>query len=162
MKRSLPAALQTIPELADGVFPTGRLSLEISYASEAFIVTLDLAAAYLQAGEKTKADSLLSLVESELPHWQGAGAWDWGYGIADVELYALRGGERTSPGGPPRARSGRHEIHVALAAPLQPEPRFDPRHTRIRRHRRRDRSGHGRPARAGARDGAQRGTGTDP
>jgi TolB-like protein/cytochrome c-type biogenesis protein CcmH/NrfG len=83
--------LTNYPELADGVFPTGRLSLEISYASEAFIVTLDLAAAYLQAGEKTKADSLLSLVESELPHWQGAGAWDWGYGIADVELYALRG-----------------------------------------------------------------------
>jgi hypothetical protein len=79
--------LTNYPELADGVFPTAADNLP----SEAFSVTLDLAAAYLQAGEKTKADSLLSLVESELPHWQGAGAWDWGYGIADVELYALRG-----------------------------------------------------------------------
>jgi tetratricopeptide (TPR) repeat protein len=79
------------PELADGVFPTGRLSIENSRVSEAFSVTLDLAAAYLQAGEEAKAESLLSLVESELPHWSGAGAWDWGYGIADVELYALRG-----------------------------------------------------------------------
>jgi tetratricopeptide (TPR) repeat protein len=83
--------LTNYSQLVDGVFPTGRLALESSKVSEAFIVTLDLAAAYLQAGEKAKADSLLSLVESELPHWPGAGAWEWGYGIADVELYALRG-----------------------------------------------------------------------
>ncbi len=33
----------------------------------------------------------MSLVESELPHWPQIGPWGWGYGYADVELYALRG-----------------------------------------------------------------------
>ena len=38
-----------------------------------------------------KAESLLSLIESELPHWSQTGAWFGGYGYADVELHALRG-----------------------------------------------------------------------
>jgi tetratricopeptide (TPR) repeat protein len=78
------------PELANGSFPNERLQVD-STIWEAFLVTLDLASAYLHAGEKAKAESLLSLVESELPHWQSAGQWLWGYGIADVELHALRG-----------------------------------------------------------------------
>jgi hypothetical protein len=56
---------------------------------EAFLVTLDLASAYLRAGHEAKAESLLSLVESELPHWPTT--WEWGHSIADVELHALRG-----------------------------------------------------------------------
>ncbi len=53
------------------------------------MVTLDLASTYLQAGQKARAESLFSLVESELPHWSKAAVW--GHGIADVELHALRG-----------------------------------------------------------------------
>jgi tetratricopeptide (TPR) repeat protein len=79
------------PELADDIFPIERVRVD-SMIWEAFMVTLDLASAYIHSGEKAKAESLLSLVESELPYWSsGAGAWGWGYGIADVELYALRG-----------------------------------------------------------------------
>jgi hypothetical protein len=55
------------------------------------LVTLDLASAYLHSGEKAKAESLLSQVESELPHWLKGGASFLSYGIADVELHALRG-----------------------------------------------------------------------
>ena len=80
------------PELADGKFPTGRSPNEYFPVWEAFLVTLDLASVYLHAGEKAKAESLLSLVESELPHWSRAGGfWGWGYGYANVELHALRG-----------------------------------------------------------------------
>ncbi len=77
------------PELADGKFPTGRLSVWNLPAWEAFLATLDLASAYLHVGKKAKAESLLSLVESELPHWSTVVFW--GYGIADAELHALRG-----------------------------------------------------------------------
>jgi tetratricopeptide (TPR) repeat protein len=77
------------PELAARKFPIGRLGIEHSQVWEAFIVTLDLASGYLRAGERAKAESLLSLVESELPHWPKTSLW--GSGIADVELHALRG-----------------------------------------------------------------------
>jgi TolB-like protein len=77
------------PELADGKFPTGRFSIPSFSVWESFIVTLDLASVYLHGGQEAKAESLLSLVESELPHWSRTSAW--GYGIADVELHALRG-----------------------------------------------------------------------
>ncbi len=76
------------PELADGTFPNEQLQ-GYSTIWEAFLVTLDLASAYLRAGQEAKAESLLSRVESELPHWPSA--WEWGHGIADVELHALRG-----------------------------------------------------------------------
>jgi tetratricopeptide (TPR) repeat protein len=76
------------PELADGTFRSERLGIR-SPVWEAFIVTLDLASAYLRAGQEAEAESLLSLVESELPHWPRT--WVWGHGIADVELHALRG-----------------------------------------------------------------------
>jgi predicted Zn-dependent protease len=76
------------PELADGTFQGVRLDYH-SPVWEAFIVTLDLASAYLRAGQEAEAESLLSLVESELPHWPRT--WEWGHGIADVELHALRG-----------------------------------------------------------------------
>jgi tetratricopeptide (TPR) repeat protein len=79
------------PELADGKLPTWRLSVENLPIWETLLVTLDLASAYFHAGEKAKAESLLSLVESELPHWPRAGTWELGHGIADVELHALRG-----------------------------------------------------------------------
>jgi tetratricopeptide (TPR) repeat protein len=77
------------PELADGIFPTRRLAVDSSWIPEAFFVTLDLASVYLQAGENEKAESLLSLVESELPHWSKD--FVWGHGFANVELHALRG-----------------------------------------------------------------------
>jgi TolB-like protein/Tfp pilus assembly protein PilF len=77
------------PELADGIFPTRRLAVEYSWIPEAFLVTLDLASVYLHAGENAKAESLLSLVESELPHWPTDIVW--GHGFANVELHALRG-----------------------------------------------------------------------
>jgi tetratricopeptide (TPR) repeat protein len=76
------------PELADAMFPTARSNFS---AWEAFLVALDLASAYLRAGEMMKAESLLSLIESELPHWSQTGAWLSGYGYADMELHALRG-----------------------------------------------------------------------
>jgi hypothetical protein len=78
------------PELGDGMFRSERFGNH-SPVWEAFIVTLDLVSVYLHAGEKLKAESLLSLVESELSHWPKGGAWGWGSGIADVELHALRG-----------------------------------------------------------------------
>ncbi len=49
------------------------------------MVALDVASAYLHAGEKAKAESTLSLIESELPHWPLDSQF------ADVELHALRG-----------------------------------------------------------------------
>ncbi len=57
----------------------------------AFVAALDFASAYIRAGEKEKGESLLSMVESELPHWPQIGAWGMGYGYANVELHALRG-----------------------------------------------------------------------
>jgi TolB-like protein/Flp pilus assembly protein TadD len=81
--------LTLYPELADGIFPTRRLSAEYSFVPEAFSVTLDLASVYLHAGENAKAESLLSLIESELPHWPTGIVW--GHGFANVELHALRG-----------------------------------------------------------------------
>jgi tetratricopeptide (TPR) repeat protein len=78
------------PELAGGTFLNEQLPVNW-FIWEAFLVTLDLASAYLHSGEKAKAESLLSQVESELPHWPKGGGGVWGYGIADVELHALRG-----------------------------------------------------------------------
>jgi TolB-like protein len=82
--------IKEYPVLAEGKLPIGELS-SVYDIGEAFSVTLDLAAAYLHAGEKAKAESLLSLVETELPHWPQIGVWGAGYGYADVELHALRG-----------------------------------------------------------------------
>jgi tetratricopeptide (TPR) repeat protein len=82
--------LKRYPVLAKGQFPIGERS-NVYDVWEAFSVTLDLAAAYLHAGEKVQAESLLSLVESELPHWPQVGSWIFGYFYADVELLALRG-----------------------------------------------------------------------
>ena len=79
------------PELADGTFPSTKLLIPDRPIWEAFLVTLDLASVYLHAGDKVQAELLLSLVETELPHWPRAGASIWGYGIADVALHALRG-----------------------------------------------------------------------
>jgi TolB-like protein/Tfp pilus assembly protein PilF len=81
--------LTQYPELVDGMFPTERLLLIDTDAQEAFMVTLDLASTYLQAGQKARAESLFSLVESELPHWPRTTMW--GDDIADVELHVLRG-----------------------------------------------------------------------
>jgi hypothetical protein len=55
------------------------------------MVTLDLASAYLRAGQKEQSESLFSLVESELSHWPRRTMWV--HDIADVELHALRGEE---------------------------------------------------------------------
>jgi len=79
--------LTDYPELGDGKFPT-NISTGVE---EAFPVTLGLASVYLQAGEKAKAEKLLSAVESEIPHWPQTLAWGWGSGFADVDLHALRG-----------------------------------------------------------------------
>jgi TolB-like protein len=80
--------LEQYPVLAESRFPIGTHS-SLTDVSDAFTVTLDLASAYLRAGEQSKADSLLALVESELPHWPQIDPW--GYGYANVELHALRG-----------------------------------------------------------------------
>jgi TolB-like protein/DNA-binding winged helix-turn-helix (wHTH) protein/cytochrome c-type biogenesis protein CcmH/NrfG len=79
------------PELEEGVLPIRRLRRGFSWVPEAFLVTLDLASVYLRAGENEKAESLLSLIESELPHWPTDIVW--GHGFANVELHALRGEE---------------------------------------------------------------------
>ncbi len=76
------------PELAEARFQ----SEQFSYSSppvETFTASLDLASAYLRAGREAEAESLLSLIEFELPHWSTDS--QWGHGIADVELHALRG-----------------------------------------------------------------------
>jgi len=78
------------PELVGEKFPNEWVQV-YSNVWEAFSVTLDLASAYLHSGEKAKAESLLYQVEFELPHWPKRGVGVWGYGIADVELHALRG-----------------------------------------------------------------------
>jgi cytochrome c-type biogenesis protein CcmH/NrfG len=88
-KEIITRYLTYYPELADGKFPIWRLSSQHRPIWEALIVTLDLASAYMHYGEKAKAESLLSLVESELPHWSRTG--EYGYGFANVELHALRG-----------------------------------------------------------------------
>jgi TolB-like protein/Tfp pilus assembly protein PilF len=77
------------PELADGRLPTWRQSIEPHQLFGAFVVSLDLASVYLHAGDEAKAQALLSLVESELPYWPETALWR--YGIADVELHAIRG-----------------------------------------------------------------------
>ncbi|MCH8891520.1 MAG: hypothetical protein IH827_10670 [Myxococcales bacterium] len=79
--------LTDYPELRDAKVPN-EFSTSIW---EAFIVTLDLASVYLQAGEEAKAESLLSAAESEIPHWPQTAAWGLGYGFANVDLHALRG-----------------------------------------------------------------------
>jgi TolB-like protein/tetratricopeptide (TPR) repeat protein len=77
------------PALADGRIPVEQAALGETAVRYIFFATLDLAAAYLRAGEEGKADSLLSLVGSELPHWPRTMVS--GHGFADVELHALRG-----------------------------------------------------------------------
>jgi TolB-like protein/Flp pilus assembly protein TadD len=79
------------PELADARFDNERLGFNSSTA-ESFMVALDLASAYLRTGQEAKAESLLSLVESELPYWPAHSLW--GHGTADVELHALRGNNK--------------------------------------------------------------------
>jgi tetratricopeptide (TPR) repeat protein len=81
--------LTQYPELADRKFPTERFLFFDTDAQEAFMVTLDLASAYLRAGQREEAESLFSLAESELSHWPRRTMW--GHDIADVELHALRG-----------------------------------------------------------------------
>jgi TolB-like protein/Tfp pilus assembly protein PilF len=76
------------PELADGRFGSERFSVA-SPVWETLTATLDLASAYLHTGRAAEAEALLSLVESELPHWPINSPWDCG--IADVELHVLRG-----------------------------------------------------------------------
>jgi hypothetical protein len=78
--------LAYIPELMAGHFPVWKAAAENESLAGIFWVALDLASAHLQAGADDKANALLSLVESEFPHWGR-----WGYGFADVELHALRG-----------------------------------------------------------------------
>ena len=58
-------------------------------APEAFLVSVDLASAYLHAGQEVEAERLLSLVEFELPYWSRDLVL--GHGIADAEFHALRG-----------------------------------------------------------------------
>ena len=77
------------PELADGRLPAWAPHFEPHQLSEVFVVSLDLAYVYRKAGEAEKARALLSLVESELPHWPRTALWR--YGLADVQLHALRG-----------------------------------------------------------------------
>jgi hypothetical protein len=79
--------LTDYPELGDGEFPTNVFT----GVEEAFSITLGLASVYLQAGEQAKAQTLLSAVESEIPHWPQPLAWGWGSGFASVDLHALRG-----------------------------------------------------------------------
>jgi hypothetical protein len=81
--------LTLYPELADGRLPTVDQGMNSYPFLGSLVVTLDLASVYLHAGEEAKARALLSLVESELPHWPRTALWR--YGIADVELHALRG-----------------------------------------------------------------------
>jgi hypothetical protein len=76
------------PELADGSFRSERFGFN-SPIGETLMATLDLASAYLHAGQEAEAESLLSLVELEFPHWPKNSLW--GHGTADVELHALRG-----------------------------------------------------------------------
>jgi hypothetical protein len=87
-KDTITRYLTHYPELADGRFPSERFRVD-SLASEAFLVSLDLASAYLHAGQEVAAERLLSLVEFELPYWSTDSMI--GHGIADAELHALRG-----------------------------------------------------------------------
>jgi TolB-like protein/Tfp pilus assembly protein PilF len=77
------------PELANGRLSAWRQSIEPHPLFGALVISLDLASVYRQAGEDAKAEALFSLVESELHHWPRTALWR--YGVADVELHALRG-----------------------------------------------------------------------
>ncbi len=79
--------LTDYPEMGDGKVPTHR----VVGVDDALPITLSLASVYLQAGERAKAEKLLSAVESEIPNWPQSLAWGWGSGFADVDLHALRG-----------------------------------------------------------------------
>jgi hypothetical protein len=61
----------------------------LSRTAKVFRVSLDLASAYLHAGQEVAAEQLLSLVEFELPYWSGDSVL--GHGIADAELHVLLG-----------------------------------------------------------------------
>jgi hypothetical protein len=61
----------------------------LSRTAKVFRVSLDLASAYLHAGQEVAAERLLSLVEFELPYWPRDSVL--GHGIADAELHVLRG-----------------------------------------------------------------------
>ncbi len=69
----------------------GKVPIEFSTSTwEGLIVTLDLASVYLQAGEEAKAESLLSVAETELLHWPQTAPYGQGYGFANVHLHVLR------------------------------------------------------------------------
>jgi TolB-like protein len=78
--------LTEYPDLGDGKVPTED-AFDIE---EAFVVALSLASVYLQAGEETKAETLLSAVESEMAYWPQV-ALGPGSGFAKVDLHVLRG-----------------------------------------------------------------------
>jgi tetratricopeptide (TPR) repeat protein len=79
--------LANYPELRDGKVPI-ELSIGVW---DGLIITLNLASAYLQAGEEAKAETLLSAAEEEMHYWPQAAAWGLGYGFANVDLHTLRG-----------------------------------------------------------------------
>jgi hypothetical protein len=79
--------LANYPELRDGKVPI-ELSIGVW---DGLIITLNLAAAYMQAGEEAKAETLLSAAEEEMAYWPQTAAWGLGYGFANVDLHALRG-----------------------------------------------------------------------
>jgi TolB-like protein/predicted Zn-dependent protease len=90
-KDTITRYLTHYPELANGTFPSERFRFD-SDVPDAFLVSLDLASAYLHAGQDVEAERLLSLVEFELPYWSRDSVL--GHGIADAELHALRGDKK--------------------------------------------------------------------
>jgi tetratricopeptide (TPR) repeat protein len=78
--------LTEYPDLGDGKVPTED-AFDIE---EAFVVALSLASVYLQAGEETKAETLLAATESEMAYWPQV-ALGPGSGFAMVDLHILRG-----------------------------------------------------------------------
>ena len=124
---------------------------------------IGLALVLSKTGEQERADLLLNRSLQHIQTLPRLGA-EWGYRISDVQIYALQGEKTEGVVG----IFGKRLTRVGAAILVVfPQARSDPGIT-ARRARvpgasiAESRSRHGRPASAGARDGAKRGVGTDP
>ena len=121
---------------------------------------IDLALIVSKLEDHERADLLL---ESSLQYIQGVPRLGVaGFGIADVQIFALQGDRQKALAALRQAIDEGWRVFWWYYLKYDPNLESLARRARVPGDGRRDRSRHGRPASAGARDGAQRGVGTDP
>ena len=89
MDEAIARYIRVYPGLAMNQIPIRVPQDTMPNTSTALYAALDLARVYRRAGDTADSEALLDAVEQELPYWPRFGAV--GIGLADVELYALRG-----------------------------------------------------------------------